>query len=54
MLYSIGSVTINSKLGNATTLNVAVNASTNYYWYVVVKDGKGGETKGQVWNFKTD
>jgi len=38
----------------ATTLNVTVNASTNYYWYVVVKDGKGGETKGQVWNFKTD
>lgn len=39
---------------NTTTLNVDLNASTNYYWKVVVKDGKGGQTIGQVWNFLTD
>jgi hypothetical protein len=45
------------KLGNdisVKTLLLDVTASTNYYWYVVVKDGKGGVTIGQVWNFKTD
>jgi len=36
------------------TLNVDVVASSNYYWKVVVKDNNGGETIGQVWNFKTD
>ncbi|MBE0423600.1 MAG: hypothetical protein IBX66_06635, partial [Lutibacter sp.] len=29
-------------------------ASTKYYWKVVVKDGKGGQTMGQVWSFTTD
>lgn len=29
-------------------------ASTTYYWKVVVKDGKGGQTIGQVWSFTTD
>jgi len=38
----------------ATTLNVNLNAATNYFWYVVVKDNNGGETVGQVWDFKTD
>lgn len=28
--------------------------ATNYYWKVVVKDNKGGETIGQIWNFKTN
>lgn len=36
------------------TLEVNVNSSTYYYWKVVVKDQNGGETIGQVWNFKTD
>jgi len=36
------------------TLNTNVVASSNYYWKVVVKDNNGGETIGQVWNFKTD
>lgn len=36
------------------TLNVDLTSSTNYFWNIVVKDGKGGETRGQVWNFKTD
>ena len=30
-----------------------LSPSTNYYWRVVVTDGKG-ETVGQVWRFKTD
>jgi len=39
---------------SAKTLTVNVNASINYYWKVVVKDNKGGQTIGQVWNFVTD
>lgn len=35
------------------TLDVAVVASKEYYWKVVVKDDKGGETIGQTWTFKT-
>jgi len=31
-----------------------LTASTTYYWKVVVKDGKGGQTVGQIWNFTTD
>lgn len=39
---------------NATnTFDVIVVASTEYYWKIVVKDGKGGETIGQTWKFKT-
>ena len=36
------------------TLEVSLNSSTIYYWNVVVKDNKGGQTIGQVWNFVTD
>ena len=41
---------------NLSESNLVVNlaASTNYYWKVVVKDNKQGQTNGQVWNFKTD
>lgn len=39
---------------SANFLTVSVNASTNYYWKVVVKDNKGGQTIGQIWNFVTD
>ena len=39
---------------SASTLDVSLLASTNYYWKVIVKDGQGGETIGQVWNFSTD
>ncbi|RXP62722.1 hypothetical protein EC396_03115 [Lutibacter sp. HS1-25] len=39
---------------SAKTYNATLEASKNYYWKVVVKDGKGGVTVGQVWNFKTD
>lgn len=47
-----------TKVGTAITatfLNTtALQSSTNYYWKVVVKDNKGGETIGQIWNFKTN
>lgn len=29
-------------------------ANKNYYWKVVVKDNKGGETIGQIWSFKSN
>lgn len=37
-----------------TTLNVNLNTGKEYYWKVVVKDNKGGETTGQIWKFKTN
>lgn len=46
-----------TKIGDnqsATSLTTTLNASTDYYWKVVVKDGNGGQTIGQIWNFKTD
>lgn len=36
------------------TLDVSVAASKNYYWKVIVKDNKGGETIGQIWRFSTN
>ncbi|MBI9039909.1 SusE domain-containing protein [Lutibacter sp.] len=39
---------------SAKTLTKAVNTSSTYYWKVVVKDNKGGQIIGQVWNFTTD
>ena len=45
------------KIGNnqtMKTLDLDLVSSTNYYWKVVVKDNSGGESIGQVWNFKTD
>ncbi|WPO80274.1 hypothetical protein [Flavobacterium sp. KACC 22761] len=38
----------------ANTLDVAIEPAKQYFWRVVVKDGKGGETVGQVWKFKTN
>lgn len=47
-----------TKVGNnitTTSLNTnSLQPATNYYWKVVVKDNKGGETIGQIWNFKTN
>lgn len=36
------------------TFDATVSNSGNYYWKVVVNDGKGGSTVGQVWNFKVN
>jgi hypothetical protein len=38
----------------ASTLDVSVVGSKEYYWNVVVKDDKGGETVGQTWKFRTN
>lgn len=47
-----------TKIANSvseTSLNVnTLDAATTYYWKVVVKDNKGGETIGQVSRFKTN
>jgi hypothetical protein len=37
-----------------TYTSPTLNASSTYYWKIVVKDDKGGETIGQIWNFDTD
>ena len=47
-------VTIVASDQTSKTFNVNVTGATSYYWKVVVKDDKGGQTIGQVWNFKTD
>lgn len=36
------------------TLNVTLEPAKEYFWKVVVKDNKGGETVGQIWKFKTN
>ncbi|WP_264565012.1 DUF4962 domain-containing protein [Flavobacterium sp. N3904] len=36
------------------TLDVNVMASKQYFWKVVVKDDKGGESIGQIWSFRTN
>ncbi|WP_269222268.1 MULTISPECIES: hypothetical protein [Flavobacterium] len=39
---------------DATILDVNVVASKEYFWKIVVKDDKGGETIGQTWRFRTN
>jgi hypothetical protein len=46
--------TIVSQNQNTKSFKVSTIASTTYYWKVVVKDGKGGETIGQIWKFNTN
>mgnify|MGYP006162604251 CR=1 FL=1 len=36
------------------TIDVTTVATKEYFWKVVVKDNKGGETVGQIWKFKTN
>jgi hypothetical protein len=31
-----------------------LSPTTDYYWKIVVKDNHGGQTIGQIWNFRTD
>ena len=38
---------------NSYTISQPLDYGTKYYWKVVAKDGKGGETEGPVWNFTT-
>ncbi|MFH6986577.1 hypothetical protein ACHRVW_02410 [Flavobacterium collinsii] len=39
---------------SATSLDVTLEPTTQYFWKIVVKDNKGGETIGQIWKFKTN
>ncbi|WP_264531897.1 hypothetical protein [Flavobacterium sp. N502540] len=39
---------------SATSFDVTLTTSKEYFWKVVVKDNKGGETVGQIWKFKTN
>lgn len=43
-----------SENSNTKTLNVTLQTAKEYYWKVVVKDDKGGETVGQIWKFKSN
>ncbi len=43
-----------SNISTTSWTSATLQAATNYYWKVVVKDDKGGETIGQIWNFKTN
>lgn len=61
LTYDVYLGTVNTptaKVGTALTAasfnTGALLPATNYYWKVVVKDNKGGETIGQVWSFKTN
>jgi len=45
-------VSANQSTSTFTTPTLGV--TTTYYWKVVVKDNHGGQTIGQIWNFKTD
>lgn len=38
----------------ANSVEVTIEAAKAYFWKVVVKDNKGGETQGQIWKFKTN
>ncbi len=35
-----------------TSITASVESGKTYYWRVVVKDEKGGQTKGPIWSFK--
>ena len=37
-----------------TSFDVTIQPSKVYYWRVVFKDNKGGETTGQIWSFRTN
>ncbi|MBL4724793.1 MAG: hypothetical protein JKY73_05355, partial [Lutibacter sp.] len=45
---------LSSENQSTTSLEVDLISSTTYYWKVVVKDGQGGQTIGQIWSFSTD
>lgn len=36
------------------TFDVSTSASTKYYWKIVARDNKKGESISQIWNFKTN
>ncbi|GGP05508.1 hypothetical protein GCM10010992_21870 [Cloacibacterium rupense] len=46
--------TSKTNLSTKTTQLSGLQSATTYYWKVIVKDNKGGETIGQTWSFKTN
>ena len=44
---------VNNK-AETTFIATSLRATSIYYWRIVVKDNKGGETRGPVWSFKTN
>ena len=36
------------------SFDVTLSPTKEYFWKIVVKDNKGGETTGQIWKFKTN
>jgi len=44
----------NADLAITSLLAEDLTISTTYYWKVVVKDGAGGQTIGQIWSFITN
>lgn len=42
---------VGTELTTSSFVTNSLSVNTKYYWYVVVKDAKGGTTIGQVWNF---
>ncbi|RKX53936.1 MAG: hypothetical protein DRP30_03435 [Thermotoga sp.] len=40
--------------GNVYFLPEKLEYDTTYYWKVVARDGRGGETEGPIWSFKTE
>ncbi len=39
---------------SSKTKSVNLESGNEYFWKVVAKDNKGGETTGQIWRFKKD
>ena len=61
LIYDIYLDTVNPPIAKVTTdyadknyTALSLSANTTYYWKIVVKDGKGGNTIGQVWSFQTN
>jgi hypothetical protein len=60
LVYDVYFGTVNpptSKVSENTatkTLDVTLEPAKEYFWKVIAKDNKGGETIGQTWKFKTN
>lgn len=38
----------------SSQLSISIQPDKQYFWQVVVKDNNGAQTRGQVWNFRTN
>jgi len=48
------STAVSSNQDATSYTTTTLSPSSTYYWKIVAKDNNGGQTIGQVWNFKTD